>query len=80
MRQSIGSYLLEKAVFQTPIWTLPKFEKPLPNHGDDWKSTLMGKIYISEVDVTQAFKIYPLFACCNLAEYHDAYLRLMFQF
>ena len=55
--------------------SFPKFEKPLPNYGDDWKNTLTGKIDISEADVAQAFKIYTLFGCRNLGDYHDVYLR-----
>ena len=55
--------------------SFPKFEKPLPNYGDDWKKTLTGKINISEADVAQAFKIYTLFGCRNLGDYHDVYLR-----
>ena len=55
--------------------SFPKFEKPLPNYGDDCKNTLTGKIDISEADVAQAFKIYTLFGCCNLGDYHDVYLR-----
>ena len=55
--------------------SFPKFEKPLPNYGDDWKNTLTGKIDISEADVAQAFKIYTLFGCHNLGDYHDVYLR-----
>ena len=31
--------------------SFPKFEKLLPNYGDDWKNTLTGKIGISEADV-----------------------------
>ena len=56
--------------------SFPKFEKPLPNYGDDWKNTLTGKIDISEADVAQAFKIYTLFVCRNLGDYHDVYLRI----
>ena len=52
-----------------------KFEKPLPNYGDDWKNTLTGKINISEADVAQAFKIYTLFGCRKLGDYHDVYSR-----
>ena len=56
--------------------SFPKFEKPLLNYGgDDWKNTLTGKIDISEADVAQAFKIYTLFGCRNLGNYHDVYLR-----
>ena len=55
--------------------SFPKFEKPLPNYGDDWKNTLTGKIDISEKDVAEAFKIYTLFGCRNLGDYHDVYLR-----
>ena len=55
--------------------SFPKFEKPLPNYGDDWKNTLTGKIDISEADVAQAFKIYTLFGCRNLGDYHGVYLR-----
>ena len=55
--------------------SFPKFEKPLPNYGDDWKNTLTGKIDISEADDAQAFKIYTLFGCRNLGDYHDVYLR-----
>ena len=55
--------------------SFPKFEKLLPNYGDDWKNTLTGKIDISEADVAQAFKIYTLFGCRNLGDYHDVYLR-----
>ena len=55
--------------------SFPKFEKPLPNYGDDWENTSTGKIEISEADVAQAFKIYTLFGCRNLGDYHDVYLR-----
>ena len=55
--------------------SFPKFEKPLPNYGDDWKNTLTGKMDISEADVAQAFKIYTLFGCRKLGDYHDVYLR-----
>ena len=55
--------------------SFPKFEKPSPNYGDDWKNTLTVKIDISEADVAQAFKIYTLFGCRNLGDYHDVYLR-----
>ena len=55
--------------------SFPKFEKPLLNYGDDWKNTLTGKNDISEADVAQAFKIYTLFGCRNLGDYHDVYLR-----
>ena len=48
-----------------------KFENPSPCYGDDWKNTLTGKIDISEADVAQAFKIYTLFGCLNLGDYHD---------
>ena len=36
---------------------------------------MTGKIDISEADVAQAFKIYTLFGCRNLGDYHDVYLR-----
>ena len=36
---------------------------------------MAGKIDISEADVAQAFKIYALFGCRNLGDYHDVYLR-----
>ena len=55
--------------------SFPKFEKPLPNFGDEWKNTLTGKIDISEADVAQAFEFYTLFGCRNLGDYHDVYLR-----
>ena len=55
--------------------SFPKFEKLLPNYGNDWKNTLRGKIDLSEADVAQAFKIYTLFGCRNLGDYHDVYLR-----
>ena len=55
--------------------SFPQFEKPLPNYGDDWKNTLTGKIYISEADVAQAFKIYTLIGCRNLGDHHDVYVR-----
>ena len=55
--------------------SFPKFEKPLPNYGDDWKNTLTEKIDISAADVAYAFKIYTLFGCRNLGDYHDVYLR-----
>ena len=36
---------------------------------------MTGEIDISEADVAQAFKIYTLFGCRNLGDYHDVYLR-----
>ena len=57
------------------LHSFPKFEKPLPNFGDDWKNTWTGEIDISEADFAQAFKIYTLFGCRNLGDYHDVYLR-----
>ena len=36
---------------------------------------MTGKIDISEAGVAQAFKIYTLFGCRNLGDYHDVYLR-----
>ena len=33
------------------------------------------KNYISEADVAQSFKIYTLFNCGNLGDYHDVYSR-----
>ena len=36
---------------------------------------MTGKIDISEANVAQAFKIYTLFGCRNLGDYHDVYLR-----
>ena len=35
---------------------------------------MTGKVDISEADVVQAFKIFTLFGCRNLGNYHDAYL------
>ena len=55
--------------------SFPKFKKPLPNYGDDWKNTLTGKIDISEADAAQVFKICNLFGCRNLGDYHDVCLR-----
>ena len=50
-------------------------EKPLPSYGDDWKNILTGKIDISEANVAQAFKVYTMFGCHNLGDYHDVFLR-----
>ena len=70
-----GKLLTRKGHFPCSyLDSFPKFEKPLPNYGDDWKNTLTGKIDISEADVAQAFKIYTLFGCRNLGDYHDVYL------
>ena len=60
IRQSIVDWklLARKGHFPYSYLDLfPKFEKPLPNYGDDWKNILTDKIDISEADVAQAFKI-----------------------
>ena len=36
---------------------------------------MTGNLDISKADVAQAFKIYTLFGCRNLGDYHDVYLR-----
>ena len=52
-----------------------KFNNPLPCYGNDWKNTLTGKVDISEADYANALKIYSLFQCSCLGDYHDVYLK-----
>ena len=68
--------LTRKGVFPySYLDSFAKFSEPLPNYGNDWKNTLTGRVDISEADYAGALKIYNLFQCANLGDYHDVYLQ-----
>ena len=56
--------------------SLTKFFASFPPFGNDWKSSLSGKIDIDAKDYQRAIENYHLFSCTTFGEYRDIYLTL----